>query len=57
MLDNHDSSITAAEVRFLGAAAGNTKWDRVRNVTIREEMKQKHLEEQIKKDSYNGTDM
>ena len=25
-----------------------TKWDRVRNVTIREELKQKHLVEQIR---------
>jgi hypothetical protein len=40
MSDKHDSRITAAEMRFLGAAAGNTKWDRVRNVTITEELKQ-----------------
>jgi hypothetical protein len=43
MLDKHDSRITAAEMRFLGVAAGKTKWDRVRNVTIREELKQKPL--------------
>jgi hypothetical protein len=48
MLDKHDSRITAAEMRFLRAAAGKTKWDRVRNVTIRE-LKQKPLVEQIKK--------
>jgi hypothetical protein len=58
MLDKHDSRITAAEMRFLGAAAGKTKWDRVRNVTIREELKQKPLVEQIKKkESNNGMDM
>jgi hypothetical protein len=56
-LDKHDSRITAVEIRFLGAAAGKTKWDRVRNVTIREELKRKPLVEQIKKKSYNGTDM
>jgi hypothetical protein len=49
MLDEHDSRITAAEMRFLRAAAGKTKWDRVRQVTIREELKQKPLVEQIKK--------
>ena len=49
VLDKHDSRITATEMRFLGAAAGKTKWDRVRNVTIREELKQKPLVEQIKK--------
>ena len=49
MLDKHDGRIRAAEMRFLGAAAGKTKWDRVRNVTIREELKQKPLVEQIKK--------
>jgi hypothetical protein len=43
--------------RFLRAAAGKTKWDRVRNVTRREELKQKPSAEQIKKNSYNGTDM
>ena len=47
-MDKYDSRIAAAEMRFLGAAAGKTKWDRVRNVTIREEQKQKHLVEQIK---------
>jgi hypothetical protein len=47
-LDKHDSRITGAEMRFLGAAEGRTKWDRVRNVTIREELKQKPLVEQIK---------
>jgi hypothetical protein len=58
MLDKHDSRITGAEMRILGAAVGKTKWDRVRNVTIREELKQKPLVEQIKKgESYNGTDM
>ena len=41
MFDKHDSRITAAEMRFLRAAAGKSKWDRVRNVTIREELKQK----------------
>jgi hypothetical protein len=49
MLDKHNSRITGAEMRFLRAAAGKTTWDRVRNVTIREELKQKHLVEQIKK--------
>jgi hypothetical protein len=48
VLDKHDSRFTAAEMRFLRAAAGKTKWDRVRNVTIREELKQKPLVEQIK---------
>jgi hypothetical protein len=57
MLDKHDSRITAAEMRFLRAAAGKTKWDRVRHVTRREELKQKPLVEEIKKDSYSGTDM
>jgi hypothetical protein len=48
----------AAEMRFLRAAAGKTKWDRVRIVTIREELKQKTLVEQIKKkESYSGKDM
>jgi hypothetical protein len=47
MLDKHDSRISAVEMRFLGATAGKTKWDRVRNVTIREELKQKHLVEKI----------
>jgi hypothetical protein len=56
MLDKHDSRITAADMRFLRAAAGKNKWDRVRNVAIREELKQKPLVQQIKK-SYNGTDM
>jgi hypothetical protein len=37
-------------MRFLGAAAGKTKWDRERNVTRREELKQKPLVEQIKKE-------
>jgi hypothetical protein len=55
VVDKHDSRISAAEMRFLGAAAGKTKWDRVRNVTIREELKQKPLVEQVKKKkSYNG---
>jgi hypothetical protein len=36
-------------MRFLRAAAGKTKWERVRNVTIREELKRKPLVEQIKK--------
>ena len=49
VLDKHDSRITATEMRFLGAAAGKTKWDRVRNVTIREELKQKALVKQIYK--------
>jgi hypothetical protein len=50
MLEKCDSRITAA--------AGTTKWDRVRNVTIRDELKQKPLVEQIKKkESYIGTDM
>jgi hypothetical protein len=49
MLDKHDRRIAAAEMRFLRAAEGKTKWDRVRNVTIREELKQKPLVEQIKK--------
>jgi hypothetical protein len=48
MLDKHDSRITDVEMRFLRAAAGKTKWDRVRNVTIREELKQKPLVEQRK---------
>ena len=48
MLDKHDSRIAAAEMRFIGAAAGKTKWDRERNVTIGEELKQKPLVEQIK---------
>jgi hypothetical protein len=48
MLDKHDSRITATEMRLLRAAAGKTKWDRVRNVTIREELKQKPLVEQVK---------
>jgi hypothetical protein len=47
-LDKHDSRITAAEIRFLRAAAGKTKCDTVRNVTIREELKQKPSAEQIK---------
>jgi hypothetical protein len=51
MLDKYDSRITGAEMRFLGAAAGKTKWDRVRNVTIREELKQKPLVEQIGKNT------
>jgi hypothetical protein len=38
-------------MRFLGAAAGKTKWDRVKNVTIREELKQKPLVEQIKQNT------
>jgi hypothetical protein len=48
MLDKRDR-ITAAEMRFLRAATGKTKWDRMRNVTIREELKQKPLVEQVKK--------
>jgi hypothetical protein len=39
---------------LLRAAAGKTRWARVRNVTIREELKQKPLVGQIKKDSCNG---
>jgi hypothetical protein len=43
MLDKHDSRIAAAEMRLLRAAAGKTKCDRVRNVTIRELKKKKLL--------------
>jgi hypothetical protein len=57
VLNKHDSRITAAEMRFLRAAAGRTKWDRVRNVAIRKELKQKPLVEQIKKESYNSMGM
>jgi hypothetical protein len=57
VLDKHDSRIADAEMRFLGAAAGKTKWDRERNVTITEELKHKPIVEQIRKESYNGTDM
>jgi hypothetical protein len=45
------SRIRAAEMRFIGAAAGNTKWYRVRHLTIREELKQKPLVEQIEKNT------
>jgi hypothetical protein len=48
-IDKHDRRITAAEMRFLRAAAGKTKWERVRSVPIREELKQRPLVEQIKK--------
>jgi Na+-translocating ferredoxin:NAD+ oxidoreductase RnfC subunit len=48
-LYSHRRILRHKRYEFLRAAAGKTKWERVRNVTIREELKQKPLVEQIKK--------
>ena len=47
MNTKHQSQIQAAEMRYLRRTAGKTKLDRVRNINIREELKQTPLTRDI----------
>ena len=47
MLGKHKSTLTASEMKYLRKVSGKTRRDIVRNVTIRNELEQLPVVEQI----------